>query len=77
MSKIWSLYPGNLFTFEREKIVLSCHIYRHLGEEKMNSDGVSLEMTLSGLEGWVVFYWGTTLGRVILSTESGFIMGNL
>lgn len=29
--------------------VVTC--YRHLGEEKMNSDGVSLEMTLSGLEG--------------------------
>lgn len=52
MSKIWSLLLGNLFTFEREKIVLrvvTC--CRHLGEEKMNSDGVSLEMTLSGLEG--------------------------
>lgn len=29
--------------------VVTC--YRHLGEEKMNSDGVSLGMTLSGLEG--------------------------
>lgn len=29
--------------------VVTC--YRHLGEEKMNLDGVSLGMTLSGLEG--------------------------
>ena len=74
MSKLWSIALGNLFTIQREKrkivlkVVICC---RSPGEEKINSDSVGLELTLSG-SGRVsgILPGETTLDKWILSIEN-------